>query len=530
MSIVNLKRGEFKLRVTNKMLSNNFLSDMNKNLNNLRTLQLQMSSGKNFRKPSDDPFNVARSMQMHTDINANKQYNTNITNTINWLDTTDTALNQLNNVFQSVREKLIAAGNAPYGTDDRQKIKDEINQRVGQIAQILNTNFDGEYIFGGTKGASKPVDVTEDYVVKKSNINGVDISFSGTPTVSLNTMYKITVTAVDANGNVTGMSCDESTDGGTTWTPGAPTVTTNNLSIDGISVDFKPNPKTANGDTYSFSLIKNTELNYVSDKDTIMKDLPVVASSGFTAANWSGKGITFNVNGNSTGTNITLDFPAAPPPTVDDVVKNINSKINGNAALSGKIISQKTQDGKIKFNSLTDDSIWIAGTTVASDLSVPTGVLPNLQMDNIYSDRQTEISQGVLIKYNVSATDAINYQKKDGTKGDLRELLKNIVSDLDSSNSVDTEKLANEDLAEVDSAMAQILKVRSEVGAKQNRMDSAKDQNEQGNLDMTDILSKTEDIDITEKTMEYAAMQTVYLASLQTSAKVLQPTLMDYLR
>ncbi|MBC2582577.1 hypothetical protein HGI79_20380 [Clostridium sp. DJ247] len=346
-------------------------------------------------------------------------------------------------------------------------------------------------------------------------------------------MYKIMVTGVDGKGNVTGVSCDKSTDGGTTWSTSTPTVASNVFSIDGMNINIEPNPNTSGNDTYEFSLIKNTKLNYVSDKNNIMKDLPTVASNGFTAANWSGKDITFNINGDNTGTKITLDFPSTPPPTVDDVVKNINDKINGNTFLSGKITAQKTQDGKIKFNSLTDDFIWIEAspaTTIVSDLSLPTGIFPNVQMDNISSGRQTEISQGVFIKYNVSAAEVISYKKKDGTKGNITELLKNIVSDLDSSNSADIQKLTDGDLAELDSAMGQILKVRSEIGAKQNRMDSAKEQNEQSNTDMTDILSKTEDIDITEKTMEYATMQTVYMASLQTSARVLQPTLMDYLR
>ena len=44
------------MRVTNKMLSNNFLRDMRTNLNNMNTLQGQMTSGKQIRKPSDDPF------------------------------------------------------------------------------------------------------------------------------------------------------------------------------------------------------------------------------------------------------------------------------------------------------------------------------------------------------------------------------------------------------------------------------------------------------------------------------------------
>ena len=63
----------------------------------------------------------------------------------------------------------------------------------------------------------------------------------------------------------------------------------------------------------------------------------------------------------------------------------------------------------------------------------------------------------------------------------------------------------------------------------QNRMESAMETNEDQNYNMTDILSSSEDIDFTEKTMEYAVMQTVYTASLQTSSKVLMNTIMDYI-
>lgn len=445
------------MRVTNKMLSNNYLSDMNTNLQNLQKIQQQMSTGKNFSKPSDDPFNVARSMQMNTGINANTQYNKNITNVINWMDTTDTALGQVGNVFQSVREKLVSAGNAAYGSDERQKIKDEINQRVGQVGQILNTNFDGEYIFGGTQGASKPVN-----------------------------------TSVDANGNTKLTLSDKA----------------------GNSLDL----------------------------------LSPVVSQTVNPANWSGKTITFEVtpSGSSTAVSstITLDtLPTNPAATIDDVVNNLNSKINSYSTgtpatfpLKGEISINKTSDGKIKFESLTSDAVKITGAdaTVVSDLGTAVGnQLPSYQIGNIANQKKTEISQGVVVDYNVSATDIMNFNNGDN----ISKLLTRIVNHLDgknddgtSSDSTATSKLTNEDLADLDKATAQLLKIRSQVGAKQNRMESAKEQNEQSKLDMTDILSKTEDIDITQKTMEFATMQTVYLASLQTSAKVIQPTLMDYLR
>ena len=112
------------MRVTNKMLSSNFLRDMNVNLRNLSKIQQQMASGKEISRPSDNPFKVARALQLHSDIDTNRQYNDNIKDTINWLDTTDTSLGQAGDVLQRVRELLVSAGNAAYGPNEKKAIKD----------------------------------------------------------------------------------------------------------------------------------------------------------------------------------------------------------------------------------------------------------------------------------------------------------------------------------------------------------------------------------------------------------------------
>lgn len=405
-------------RVTNKMLSNNYLRDMNTNLQNMQKIQQQMSTGKNFSKPSDDPFNVARSMQMNTAINANTQYNKNITNVINWMDTTDTALGQLGNVFQTIREKLVSAGNAAYGSDERGKIKDEINQRIGQIGQILNTSFDGEYIFGGTRGSQKPVDCSNGLVTNISSGTGSGV-VTGQYTGAAEKSYDVKI-ALDSSGAFSASLADG-------------TALTSTQGSDG---------------SYSIDL---------------------------------GDGLTLKVTSPSSNDEFTFS-------------------------------SSMVQNTQLVFT--------------ASENSA--------DLNNISSERKTEISQGVLIGYNVGASNIIKFNGKDAngnnTSYDIRKILSDITSHLDSKDAADTNKLTNDDLTALDAAMSQILKTRSEVGAKQNRMDDAKSQNEQNNTDMTEILSKTEDIDITEKTMEYSTMQTVYLASLQTSAKVIQPTLMDYMR
>lgn len=323
------------MRVTNKMLSNNFLSDMKDNLENIKRIQQQNTSGKNFRKPSDDPFAVARSMQLHTDINTNKQYSKNITDVSNWLDTTDTALGQAGNALQRVRELLITSGNGGYTDAERRAIKDEINEKVGEMSQILNTNFGGNYIFGGTRSTTKPMEVGK-----------------------------------DASGN-------------------------------------------------------------------------------------------------------------------------------------NKLIYNKKSGGELTGGD---------------------------EYNQIAAKLKIEVSQGVTMDYNVNATNVIQFRNEGGYDKDLRGILNKITTHLDSKNQSEINKLVGEDLQDVTDSINNLLKIRSEVGAKQNRIEGAEDRNKDGTFNMTKILSKHEDVNYTTNMTNYATMLTVYMASLQTSAKIIQPSLMDYLR
>ncbi len=331
------------MRVTNQMMSKSFLKDLNRNQSYMKRINDQLTSGKEIRRPSDNPFKVARSMQLNSDIKANTQYNENIKDTINWLDTTDTALEQLGNSLGRFRELMVSAGNAAYGSDEKRAIKDEMNEKVNEIAQILNTNFDGKYIFGGSKGSTKPI--------------GTDKSI------------------------ITG---------------------NNSLHLSGN-----------NGEVLN----------------------------------------------------------------VDNLDEDVQNQIN--------MIDKK--------------------------LAV-------------------EVSQGVTMDYNVSATDLLLFKDKNGVSINVMDLLKDITNNVASANPIDSAKITNENLKTIDETVSNLLRVRAEVGAKQNRMESAGSQNEDQNFNLTDILSQTEDIDLAKKNIEAAVAQNVYMASLQVSAKIIQPSLLDFLR
>lgn len=292
------------MRITNRVLSKSYLTDLNRNLNNMKKYQEQLSSGKEIRRPSDNPFKVARSMELNTSLRANERYQENIDEATGWLDSTDAALGQFNDVLQRIKELTIQGGNAAYDSTERAAIKDEIVQLEGQLVDIGNTAFDGRYIFNG-----------------------------------------------DA----------------TTEIPFAADGTLIKTSVNGLKKEFAPG--------------------------------------------------------------IVLDI-----------------------ATTGSRLSTNS-DGKNVFGTIQD----IIGALDSN--SSPTGFLDDI------------------------------------------------------SSHIDN-----------------VLKLRGEVGAKSNRLDTMSKKTTEENFNMTELLSKTEDIDFAEKIMEYSVMQSVYTASLQTGAKILQPSLIDFLR
>ena len=92
----------------------------------------------------------------------------------------------------------------------------------------------------------------------------------------------------------------------------------------------------------------------------------------------------------------------------------------------------------------------------------------------------------------------------------------------------DTEALSNV-LTETNASIDHVVTFRTEIGAISNRLDSALSRNESQDLNLQEMLSSKEDIDIAQKYMQFSMEQVAYQASLQMGTKVLSTTILDYL-
>jgi flagellar hook-associated protein 3 FlgL len=116
----------------------------------------------------------------------------------------------------------------------------------------------------------------------------------------------------------------------------------------------------------------------------------------------------------------------------------------------------------------------------------------------------------------------------DTTGKDLFTLVKGIADKLN-AYPVDTVALSK-DLAGLKTAQDQLSSAQATIGARQSRVEDAAGLNSERGLTLTAQLSAIEDVDIPKASLELSAQQVGYQASLAVAGKILQPTLMDFLR
>jgi flagellin-like hook-associated protein FlgL len=94
----------------------------------------------------------------------------------------------------------------------------------------------------------------------------------------------------------------------------------------------------------------------------------------------------------------------------------------------------------------------------------------------------------------------------------------------------DAKAISEESIKMIDEDLQRILNLHAEVGTKSNRVTATKEKQENITLNLKKMLSSVEDIDMAEAIVRMTELETAYQAALQTGARVMQTTLMEFLR
>ncbi|MDD2510715.1 MAG: flagellar hook-associated protein FlgL [Syntrophomonas sp.] len=144
------------MRVTNKMLVNELNRSLANNLLRMDKYQRQLSTTRRINTPSDDPAGLVKSLRLRTNLTEGEQYLANINESLGFLDTTDAAFGNINEILHDAREMAVKASTDSNVKPDFAAIAKKIREMNEQLKMIANSTYGSKYIFAGSNVTETP--------------------------------------------------------------------------------------------------------------------------------------------------------------------------------------------------------------------------------------------------------------------------------------------------------------------------------------------------------------------------------------
>ena len=159
------------MRITNKIMQRNNLSNINTNKIYQDKLSTQMSTQKKVNRPSDDPVVAIRALRLRSSVTEITQYySKNIPDAESWLDVTEDALKNLTQIMTSMIEQCTKGANGDLKSTDREIILEQLKALGDEVYTTGDADYAGRYVFTGyrtdtslsfTEGTKEKYEITE---------------------------------------------------------------------------------------------------------------------------------------------------------------------------------------------------------------------------------------------------------------------------------------------------------------------------------------------------------------------------------
>lgn len=146
-------------RATQQSLSATSLRLLQANLSRISRLQTQVSAGKAFSKPSEDPAGTMDAMRVRADQRTNAQHARNAADGIGWLAVADGALQTSSALLRRARDLTVEGANTgALGATSREALAAELDATAEALREQANAKYLGRSVFAGTSDAAAAFD------------------------------------------------------------------------------------------------------------------------------------------------------------------------------------------------------------------------------------------------------------------------------------------------------------------------------------------------------------------------------------
>lgn len=149
------------MRITNRVMNNNLLLNLNRGLTRLDRINNQLGSKKQINVPSDDPVKAGIILRTSTSIREADQYIRNIGSAESWLDAADIVMKDVISVIHRAKELGLYGASSHLDETARKALADEVSQLHGNVLQLANSTHGGRYIFSGQYTQTKTFELAE---------------------------------------------------------------------------------------------------------------------------------------------------------------------------------------------------------------------------------------------------------------------------------------------------------------------------------------------------------------------------------
>ena len=186
------------MRITNKIMQRNNLSNINTNKVYQDKLSTQMSTQKKVSRPSDDPVVSIRALRLRSNVTEVTQYySKNIPDAESWLDVTEDALKNLTEIITNMIKQCTKASNGDLKSADRQIILEQLKALGDEVYSTGDADYAGRYVFTGYR-TDTSLSFDKEYNTKYEITEQLDNS-SITQLTKVNTGKLLDITANNYN-------------------------------------------------------------------------------------------------------------------------------------------------------------------------------------------------------------------------------------------------------------------------------------------------------------------------------------------
>ena len=501
------------MRITNKMMTNNMLNNINKNKTNMTKLEEQYSTGKKIQKPSDDPIITVRALKLRTNLSELEQYHDkNIPDAKSWMDVTESTLTTVNDILHQVNTYCVQGSTDTLTSADRSSIVSNLEQMKAQIYQEGNTSYAGRYIFTGYK--------TDSSLIFNEDVDNLTYNITENVTPGdIQIVNKI-------SGGYELSDFDDATNT-LTESPNMNGAYRIQLSYEELS-DTKPEniriyKKDTSGELVEQSPFENlvtvSATSTAPDPDPYLPGpgeayyIPetgeiILGSAAFEELRTADSlKITYSKTGFASG-------ELKPEHYFDCVMTDSNKPEQGD-------ITYTKSDQEIQYEINYNQKLTV-NTQGSEALTHHIGRKIDDILNTVSEVSQTESKiQEVEKRLKDTTLPDADVQRYNQLKGQLEtelELKKEAMQQAFETGI--TASSAEQD--RVNTALA-------DLGSRYNRLELTENRLSNQKVDFEELLSENEDVDIAETVVKYSSAETIYNASLMAAGKVVQNTLLDFL-